>query len=986
MIRRLNLSFLLFSLSISFIAAQNEVDSLRELLSQKEQDTTRVNVYLTFFYTDLYYDNPDQVIAYTEEAAKLSKELNYPKGLAGAYNTLGYMYRIRSSNDSTFSYFNKGKFVAEQNQLKEELVNALTGLGNTNNQIGNWSEALSYFHQVVDVARSMGDSSLVGSAHNNMGNIHLSRGSLTKALRSYQIAAEQGNDAIKEVALINIALVHVELDNPDKARDYFNQGIAMSEVAGSKYNLAFIYQHLGALEDQQQNQDLAIQYFDEAIRLFRSIGEKYNVSDIMTNQANVFYNQEQYQQALDLYQESLAIQQTIDHQVGICNNLLGIGRSLMAKGELKNAENKLLKVMEMADSLELLSAKNAAAFELSNLYHQLNNHDKAYDYLFQHKWLSDSLLNQEKSKQVAALETQFETAQKEQEIELLSAENEISQLKVSQAENYRNYLIVIALILIIVVALIYSRYQLKARANAKLRVLDQLKSNFFTNISHEFRTPLTLILSPLQKLMQAESKPQSKELATIYRSATHMLELTNQLMDLSKLEAGKLTLEVSACEPKEFIQQMAAEFQSIAEDRSIAFTVHIDESIGTAYLDKDKIHKVLNNLLSNAFKFTPTNGQVVLSCIRQGNELKVNVQDTGPGLSERDQLRVFERFQQANISNNQLAGGTGVGLTLTKELVQLHKGEIGVTSAKGEGSTFWFTIPIHQSAYTEKEIKQEETRSSESATLGIIKQEEVDLVTSTDLPQILIVEDHRDLREHLKELLQDHYQVTVAVNGLQAMDLASKALPDLVVTDLMMPDMDGMELCKRLKSDELTSHIPIVMLTAKGDMESRIEGLTYGADDYLTKPFDNEELTVRVKNLIAQRQLLQSRYSEQITLEPSQVVLDNPDEHFIRKALQTVEAFLTDSSFTVEQFQQEMGMSRMQLHRKLKALTNSSASEFIRNIRLERACQLLSQKSLRVSEVAYSCGFNSLSYFNQCFKEKYGVTPANYESKAALKV
>ncbi|MEM7108574.1 MAG: ATP-binding protein, partial [Bacteroidota bacterium] len=650
-------------------------------------------------------------------------------------------------------------------------------------------------------------------------------------------------------------------------------------------------------------------------------------------------------------------------------------------GDFQTAINYFSRSKKAAIEAGVLLINKDAAELLSEIYASRGDFEKAYSYHVEFKMLDDSTFNETKTSRIAELEEKYQNEQKQKEIELLNAENEIASLELKEQENLRNYLIVAAFLLVLLIGVVYNRYQLKAKANIKLKELDSLKTNFFTNISHEFRTPLTLILSPLQNLLKQETSSKRKEaLAVIHRNAAMLTELTNQLLDLSKLEAGELDLHVAKQDFKAFVKVLIASFESLAVAQKVEFVFKIEEAPKEAFFDQDKVQKILNNLLSNAFKFTSTEGTVSLRIEQKNNLLCISVTDTGKGISTADQKLIFKRFHQ-NKDNTSSAAGTGIGLTLSKELALLHKGDITVESEPSQGATFTLQFPISKSAYLAKEIVEGELQERQIITkpaLIPVEQETPEPEGATE-KIVLVVEDNPDLRNHMTSLLESDFTVKQSIDGKAGIEDALKLVPDVIVTDLMMPKVDGVELCNTLKVNEKTSHIPIIMLTAKADRGTKLDGLKTGADDFLTKPFDNEELFIRVQNLIAQREKLQAKYEQTLRLAPSKITVKSPEETFIKNALEVVDQNLSNSEFTVEAFQKEMGMSRMQLHRKLKALTNFSASEFIRDIRLQRAEDLLIGNGLNVTEVAYSCGFNSVSYFTQCFRQKFGKSPSNYE-------
>jgi len=517
-----------------------------------------------------------------------------------------------------------------------------------------------------------------------------------------------------------------------------------------------------------------------------------------------------------------------------------------------------------------------------------------------------------------------------------------------------------------------------ARREAEhIKAMDLMKSRFFANISHEFRTPLHLILGPL-RAYQNQQIP-SQELSMMQRNAYRLLRLVNQLMDLSKLEVGELRLEYQQADVFEFLHAIAASFLPLAKEKSITYQIDIPLRPALLRFDPDKLEKISYNLLSNAIKFTPPKGTVSLhTSIEHDNRLRLSVSDTGLGIPDHLQDKIFDRFYQVDGSDTRTFEGTGIGLSLVKELTDLHGGSISIDSANQRGTTFVVLLPL-QAAEGDWE---EDIGIPKGIAMQPIEKEEDQVSTPVDLneelPQLLLVEDTPDLRRYILNHLSGQYQIRAAVHGQEGWEMATKQIPDIIITDVMMPEMDGVELTHKLKNDERTSHIPIVMLTARDDTATKRAGFQTGADQYLTKPFDVAELHDRLQSLLKQRNKLREKYSREVILRPSDVTVNDYDATFLENCLRTVEENLSDSDYSVGQLQREVGMSRMQLHRKLKALTNQSATEFIRDIRLQKAAQMLEQRGVQVSEVAYAVGFNHLSYFTKSFKEKFGLTPSEY--------
>ncbi len=549
-------------------------------------------------------------------------------------------------------------------------------------------------------------------------------------------------------------------------------------------------------------------------------------------------------------------------------------------------------------------------------------------------------------------------------------------------------------IVLILSALLLSRKILVTRERLKYKIaherqeaqrmheLDVMKMRFFTNVSHEFRTPLTLILTPLEKMLKADSEPpQLSQLQLIHRNARRLLNLVNQLLDFRKLEVQEMKLNLSEGDMIAFIRETVYSFSDLSEKKNIQLDFTSSLSILETTFDQDKVEKIMFNLLSNAFKFTPEFGVVSVSVkeTETTNEraLEISIKDTGIGIPLSKQEKIFERFFQNDLPSSVINQGSGIGLSITKEFVRLHEGTIEVKSDVGQGSCFIVTLPL-------KHVLHVENRTVDDSSISMdVSSEDIqsDSVDKTKIPTLLLVEDNEDFRFYLKDNLRFQYHIIEAKDGVEAWSKALSTLPDLIVSDIMMPRMNGLELCKKVKSDNRVSHIPIILLTARSAEEQKLEGFESGADDYVTKPFNFEILQSRIKNLIHKRELFQKDFRRQIEIKGSNVVITSLDEKLIQKAIQYVEEKIGDADFSVEDLSRELGMSRVHLYKKLLALTGKSPLEFIRSLRLQRAAQLLSGSQLTVAEVAYQVGFNNPKYFAKYFKEEFGMLPSVYMSQ-----
>ncbi len=513
----------------------------------------------------------------------------------------------------------------------------------------------------------------------------------------------------------------------------------------------------------------------------------------------------------------------------------------------------------------------------------------------------------------------------------------------------------------------------------RLKKLDEFKTKLYNNISHEFRTPLTLISGPVEKQLSKQelSENDKEDLNLIKRNSKRLLNLVNQLLDLSKLETGNLKLSVSEGNLSLLLRQLATAFEFKAKEKGIRFTYDVP-NINNAWFDKDVIEKVITNLLNNAIKYAPINGYVTFSVAVYDGNVILSVLNNGNNLNDDELPKLFQRYYQ----NNTQKEGVGIGLSLVKELTVLSHGNVVAHTLNKDDIQFTVTLPIEKDFFSTSEIVQKSYDVIVEEE-NKIEHQEVNGVSVNDLeekPWLLIVEDDEDVRAFVTSVFKESYRIIEATNGESGIKKAAKHIPDIIISDIMMPKINGIQLCNTLKEDYRTSHIPIVLLTAKVGDQNEIEGLRTGADAYVTKPFNSEKLKIRVEKLIANRKKLQNYYGKSNALDFHNVQISNTEEQFIDKLKETVKETVLQPDFNAESLSKLMHMSRMQLHRKLKAITGLSTSEFIKTERLKLAVALLENSDHTVSEIAYQIGFNSPSYFIKSFKKIYSCTPMEYLS------
>lgn len=544
-------------------------------------------------------------------------------------------------------------------------------------------------------------------------------------------------------------------------------------------------------------------------------------------------------------------------------------------------------------------------------------------------------------------------------------------------------------------------FQLVKQAE-ELKNVEEMRSRFYTYVSHEFRTPLTLIISPLSQLLSGFYADNVSALYKVmFRNANRLLSLVDELLDLAK--QGKMGLKLSLNKLNPLIERILLVYKDSADQKGIEISyLQYDKDI-RCYYDRDKIEKIFSNLLSNAIKYCP-NGSLVkveVSSSSSKDEPKTNnlkhkfpngwirmtVKDNGPGIEEEKLQHIFKHFYQGNVDKS----GWGVGLALVRELVSLHSGEVIVDSSMGKGTVFSVFIPMisKENKAVSKENVSDIYAMNDTDELSDDSADNVDLddaevaIKGGEVTQsnkrfsVLVVEDNEEIRFYLTQLLKSQYNVEEAANGLLALDCIAKSKFDMVISDVMMPEMGGLELCQHIKTDINTCHIPVILLTAKTSDIDRIEGLEKGADDYLSKPFSALELKIRIDNLIELRQLLQRKYRQDVLLNPKEIQIESLDEIFLDKIRQIVEREIASDELTVEKIYTEMGFGRTTFNQKFKSLSGISANQFIRSYRLKRARQLLEHKAGNISHIAYEVGFTSTAYFTKCFKEEFGILPSD---------
>lgn len=555
---------------------------------------------------------------------------------------------------------------------------------------------------------------------------------------------------------------------------------------------------------------------------------------------------------------------------------------------------------------------------------------------------------------------------------------------------YLIYIIIIGGIVFLSIRMYTNRLKMQNQLNreqferAQLEKLDKLKSQFFSNITHEFRTPLTLIISPLETINNPKGKVvlRNDYLITIKNNAYKLLDLVNRLLDFSKIESGSFTFNPIDVDIISLIKRGVQYFQSVADEKNITLTFHCDHNDFICTIDPNIVEKILYNLISNAIKYTPENGKVdVIATLEKPCRLKLSVKDSGKGIPPEKQSLIFERFYQLE---GDIPYGTGIGLSLVKSLVELHQGDIDIESEPNKGTLFTIYIPYKETVVQHTSVVPSIEKDVQP-TSGKNKPDIMNFLNDNDCREanssqftILVAEDNTDLRKFIKSILLGNYNVIEAENGTIALDMARKECPDIIISDILMPEMNGKQLCLQIKQDVQTCHIPFIMITALISETDQIDGLTVGADDYITKPFNPEILKTKIRNVLKNRILITRRYATLSALEPEEFETEDKDANFLLEVIEFIKANVSNPDLKVDDLSRNAGMSRTPFFKKIKSLTGKTPSDFIREIRLNQAAKLLTQSDLIITEIAYQTGFTSPKYFRECFKKQFGESPSEY--------
>lgn len=875
---------------------------------------------------------------------------------------------------------------------------------------GKYEEALTEIRKMKTYHRSQNDSISYANDLVNESSLHTALNDYKKGMECLLEALSilHGTEKYNALALIysNMGTISFNTGNLDEALQYYNKSLEVNLQINFEKGISVNYNNIGNVYRMQNKADEAIANYKKAIGIKEKIGDKSGLFICTSNIGVILNEKDQPEQAIIFNRKALEMAIDLNSPKDISMSYINLGYTYLGKKVLDQAIEYARKGLQYAEKADDINLSMEAELLLSIVYAEKKQFDKAYASHLSYKILSDSITKTKSLSEVNALKVKFETVQKDNEINTLRISTVEQDLKLRQARIY----IMLSVSIILVIASMVIFFRQKARnsrkVQAKLEEINKIKSAFFANLSHEFRTPLTLMLGPAERLIE-QVGPNEKPLAElIHRNANRLLALDEQLLQFTKLDSGTQKLHLAKGDIIPLIAAVASSFTYLAEKKRIDLQLQYPSLATELHFDADIVEKVVGNLLSNAIKYTPSGGKVKLEVMLEepaelsGQEavssyrsLIIKVTDNGIGIPSEKQQAIFERFYQLGNTADSAFDGYGIGLALVKELLLLHKGSIRLYSEPGVGSEFTVALPAGSDPYSVEALNESKRFVFEDYKPEKIVLEEISSphITVEDLNMqnevvtkehiLLFVDDNSDMRTYINTIFGGDYQLLLAADGAEGLALALKHQPDLVLTDIMMEGMDGLEFCRQLKSNSKTQHIPVIMLTALAETTEKVEGLEQGADDYMVKPFNQKELMARINNLISQRTVLKNLFTRELKIEPGEVSITSTEATFLTKLIQLIEDQMDNPDLEIGYLASRLGMSRSQLYRKVTATTKQPAVNFVRIIRMKRAAQLIEQKAGNISEIMYAVGFNNLSYFSKCFKEVYQITPSEYSAQ-----
>lgn len=956
------------------------IDSLEQRLQNSELgDQEKVDIMNDLSFK-IHRTDLEKGFYYARAALKLANQIQYEKGVGDAYFALGVTFWEKGENDSALIADEKAIVIYDDLGLIGKGVRARMNKAIILENQDDYPKAIALYQKILALIEEHKLEGLAGVVSYNMGLVFNKMGNWNAAIDGYfkfvDHAQKVGNPAWEVSAWQSIGNAYMRLDDTENAFEAYESAFEIATKAGNKRQNADALRGLGRVLVSNNQLDSALLYFQEALKIQKSLKRNFGIAVNIQSIAEISKKQGRLEEALNFELRVLAISRELKRHNLVATSMLRIGQIKILMKEIDQAQPYLTEGYSMLDSTGRLDGKVFASEALAEFYEIKGNYTKAYEFQKKHSIYKDSLLSETKIKELGQLEARYEFEREKQNL-IFEQDKERLELE-KEKEVISTQLIAVAgglLLLIISTGFIIRAYRGKARANRKLHQLDEFKTRFFANINHDFRTPLTLMQGYIHRISSNKDDyltTQSKEdLESLHSNTFTLTEMTNEIQDLILLEEGKLHLKFHTLDMNTYLKRQVLMFSSMAELAGVELTYQSDVEVLSANIDSGHFEKILFNLLSNAFKFTSKGEQINVGLKQEKQRMVVTVSDTGKGIGSKDLPNIFDRFYQSPLNEYRSKEGFGIGLAVVNELVELHGGTIDVISEVDKGTTFTIVLPFNLDKETVEELGEESVDKIKSLPT---KQAKDHMVSST-VPghTVLVVDDHEEVRQYIIDLITDEYEVKEAADGKQALEVLEVDKVDLILTDLMMPWLDGFDLIEKLKENEALRDIPVMVVSARTTEEDKHRVLDAGVNEFISKPFDPVMLQKRIRNLLADKAKGKNAWDTIITDKDLQ---SNLEGNILKKLNQIILDNISDSNLTIQVIADELSASRSKAIRLVKELTAQTPLEYIKTIRMDFVQQAIkSEKVKNASEAASAIGMSNSTQFSTQYRKHFGEDP-----------
>ncbi|MDY4043638.1 MAG: ATP-binding protein [Marinifilaceae bacterium] len=873
---------------------------------------------------------------------------------------------------------------------KYGMMRACSELGKRYRETDRFNEATVWHRQALELAQQLCDTIEIIQIYNQIGTNFRRMGIMDEASTNHYEAlalCEQYNDktsymALKSrvVSLNGIGNVHLSMENYDAAIIAFRQALSGERHLKSELGQAINYANIGAIFEKQGKIDSAWIYYRCSMLHNQAARSNLGISLCHTYFGNLLEKDKKWDNAIQEYRSAYDLMEKSQDRWHWIESCIALARVNISKGDMVSAQEYLTLASRTAKEIQSREHLREVYWLNYLYYEKLGDCPKAFEYYKQSRAYADSVSNIKNTIHLQNVRVNFEREKSSRELALIQENYRIEQ-------RTKNIILlagifILLLTSIIIVFLLYV-VRIKSKTQKIMRHMETVRNKFFTNITHEFRTPLTVILGLANRLSEKTERDQESitSLQTIIRQGDHLLNLVNQLLNISKVRSSIEEPDWRRGDLVAFIRMIVENFQIFAQQKHLNLIFVPQQTFLEVDFVPEYFRKIMHNLLSNALKYTPKGGNIFITATQEKNNVLIQLADSGKGIDKQDLPHIFETFYQGN--NSCMDMGTGVGLSLARQMVESMGGQISVKSAIGKGTVFFITLPLKHGTSQWEEWVPGETDKNGIPSVAISNPSVQETGASNpDVTTILLVEDNQDVAFYIGGLLKDRYRLLYARDGKEGLEKAIEYMPDLILTDLMMPGMNGFDLCREIRDSIVLNHIPIIIITAKSEDQDKVQGIEAGADAYLLKPFNTEELYVRIAKLLEQRRTLREKYSNALRNNCTDTVKLLPaDQAFVDRLTDIIYSQISDPSLNSDKIAEKMCISKSQLNRKVRVITGSNTTVYILHVRMEKAKRMLSSNDMPIGDIAMLCGFEDSGYFGRVFKQTFQMTPSQYRKQ-----